>query len=50
MNGAELALRTAAEAGVDMPVTAAVCRLLDGAPAADVIGALLARPLRAELG
>jgi len=40
----------AAEAGVDMPVTAAVCRLLDGAPAADVIGALLARPLRAELG
>ena len=40
----------AAEAGVDMPVTAAVCRLLDGAPATDVIGALLARPLRAELG
>ncbi len=38
----------AAEAGVDMPVTDAVCRLLDGAPAADVIGALLARPLRRE--
>ncbi len=38
----------AAEAGVDMPVTAAVCRLLEGAPAADVIGTLLARPLRKE--
>jgi len=42
-------LREAAvEAGVDMPVTAAVCRLLEGAPVADVIGALLARPLRKE--
>ncbi|MEH3160227.1 MAG: NAD(P)-dependent glycerol-3-phosphate dehydrogenase [Sphingomonas taxi] len=42
-------LREAAEAaGVDMPVTAAVCRLLDGAPVDAVIGALLARPLRAE--
>ncbi len=39
----------AAEAGVDMPVTTAVCRLLDGAPVADVIGALLARPLRKEV-
>ena len=38
----------AAAAGVDMPVTDAVCRLLAGAGAADVIGALLARPLRAE--
>jgi glycerol-3-phosphate dehydrogenase (NAD(P)+) len=38
----------AAEAGVDMPVAAAVCRLLEGAPAAEVIGALLARPLREE--
>jgi glycerol-3-phosphate dehydrogenase (NAD(P)+) len=31
-----------------MPVTAAVCRLLEGAPVDDVIGALLARPLRQE--
>ena len=38
----------AAEAGVDMPVTDAVCRLLEGAPVSDVIGALLARPLRKE--
>ena len=38
----------AAEAGVDMPVTAAVCRLLEGTPVADVIGTLLARPLRNE--
>jgi glycerol-3-phosphate dehydrogenase (NAD(P)+) len=35
-------------AGVDMPVTDAVCRLLDGAPASGVIEALLARPLRTE--
>ena len=35
-------------AGVDMPVTDAVCRLLNGAAAGEVIGALLARPLRAE--
>jgi glycerol-3-phosphate dehydrogenase (NAD(P)+) len=41
--------QAAAEAGVDMPVTAAVCRLLEGAAAADVIGALLARPLRDEI-
>ena len=41
--------QAAAEAGVDMPVTAAVCRLLEGAAAADVIGALLARPLRDEV-
>ncbi|HEX4695291.1 NAD(P)H-dependent glycerol-3-phosphate dehydrogenase [Sphingomonas sp.] len=40
----------AAEAGVDMPVTEAVCALLDGAPVGDVIGALLARPLRKERG
>ena len=38
----------AREAGVDMPVTDAVCRLLEGAAAGAVIGALLARPLRAE--
>jgi glycerol-3-phosphate dehydrogenase (NAD(P)+) len=38
----------AAEAGVDMPVTEAVCALLEGAPVGDVIGALLSRPLRGE--
>lgn len=38
----------AREAGVDMPVCDAVVRLIDGAPADAVIGALLARPLRAE--
>ena len=35
-------------ARVEMPVTEAVTRLLDGAPAAAVIGEVLARPLRAE--
>jgi glycerol-3-phosphate dehydrogenase (NAD(P)+) len=38
----------ARDAGVEMPVTDAVTRLLDGAPAAAVIGEVLARPLRAE--
>ncbi len=38
----------AAEAGVDMPVTAAVGALLAGTPVAQVIDALLSRPLRAE--
>lgn len=38
----------AAKAGVDMPVTEAVCALLEGAPVGDVIGALLSRPLRGE--
>jgi glycerol-3-phosphate dehydrogenase (NAD(P)+) len=38
----------AAEAGVDMPVTQAVCALLEGAPVARVIEALLSRPLREE--
>ncbi len=38
----------AAEAGVDMPITGAVCRLLEGAPASAVIDGLLARPLRGE--
>jgi glycerol-3-phosphate dehydrogenase (NAD(P)+) len=38
----------AAEAGVDMPVTEAVCALLEGSPVGDVIGALLSRPLRGE--
>jgi glycerol-3-phosphate dehydrogenase (NAD(P)+) len=35
-------------AGIDMPVTDAVCRLLEGAAIAEVIGDLLARPLREE--
>lgn len=39
----------AREAGVDMPVTDAVCRLLEGAAVDEVIEALLARPLREEL-
>ncbi|OYY79579.1 MAG: glycerol-3-phosphate dehydrogenase [Sphingomonas sp. 28-62-20] len=37
-------------AGVDMPVVDAVCALLEGAPVGEVVGALLARPLRAENG
>ena len=39
----------AQEAGIDMPITAAVCRLLEGMPASDVIDGLLARPLREEV-
>jgi glycerol-3-phosphate dehydrogenase (NAD(P)+) len=42
--------RAADAAGVEMPVSAAVDRLLAGAPPAAVIGELLARPLRAEGG
>ncbi|MBB4152510.1 glycerol-3-phosphate dehydrogenase (NAD(P)+) [Sphingomonas jinjuensis] len=38
----------AREAGVDMPVSEAVGRLLRGEPVGEVIGALLARPLREE--
>lgn len=38
----------AAQAGVDMPITDAVCRLLQGAPASEVISSLLARPRRDE--
>lgn len=34
--------------GVDMPIVQAVGRLLDGAPAGEVVAQLLARPLRAE--
>ncbi|MBX9730855.1 MAG: NAD(P)-dependent glycerol-3-phosphate dehydrogenase [Sphingomonas sp.] len=42
-------LQAAAQAaGVDMPVVDAVCALLEGAPVRDVVGALLARPLRTE--
>ncbi len=39
----------AAAMGVDMPVTEAVCRLLEGAAVREVIEALLARPLREEV-
>jgi len=38
----------AADAGVDMPITDAVCRLLEGVAVRDVIDDLLARPLREE--
>ncbi|RDE06027.1 NAD(P)H-dependent glycerol-3-phosphate dehydrogenase [Sphingomonas aracearum] len=38
----------AAEAGVEMPVTEAVCRLLEGAAVREVIAALLSRPLTRE--
>lgn len=40
----------ARDAGVDMPVCAAVCALLDGTPVGAVIDTLLARPLRHEGG
>jgi glycerol-3-phosphate dehydrogenase (NAD(P)+) len=40
----------AAEAGVEMPVTEAVCALLEGAPVEAVISQLLTRPLRDERG
>ncbi|MEG8027767.1 NAD(P)H-dependent glycerol-3-phosphate dehydrogenase [Sphingomonas aerolata] len=44
-------LREAArDAGVDMPITEAVCRLLEGTPVRDVIVDLLARPLKDEAG
>ncbi|RHW18686.1 NAD(P)-dependent glycerol-3-phosphate dehydrogenase [Sphingomonas gilva] len=38
----------AAKARVEMPVTDAVCALLEGAPVGEVVRELLARPLRAE--
>lgn len=38
----------AADAGIEMPVTQAVCALLDGTPIAAVVEALLSRPLREE--
>ena len=42
-------LRQAAKAaGVDMPVTEAVCALLEGTPVSKVVDALLSRPLREE--
>lgn len=43
-------LREAARAaGVDMPVTEAVCALLEGTPVRTVVDALLARPPRGEI-
>lgn len=46
---APVLLAAARAAGVDMPVVEAVCGLIEGAaPLAQVIDALLARPLRAE--
>jgi glycerol-3-phosphate dehydrogenase (NAD(P)+) len=42
-------LREAAKAaGVEMPVTQAVCALLEGTPVGAVVDALLSRPLREE--
>ena len=41
--------RAAREAGVEMPVTDAVCALLDGAALDTVIASLLSRPLREEI-
>jgi glycerol-3-phosphate dehydrogenase (NAD(P)+) len=40
--------QAAAAAGVDMPVTTAVCQLLEGADVGRVVEALLTRPLREE--
>lgn len=46
---APVLLRAAREAGVDMPIVAAVCALLGGATGVDeVVERLLSRPLRAE--
>jgi len=41
--------RAAEAAGVDMPIVAAVCALLEGeASVDDVVGRLLSRPLKME--
>ena len=46
---APVLLRVAEEAGVDMPIVAAVCALLSGrATVAEIVDQLLARPLRSE--
>ncbi|MCB2087882.1 MAG: NAD(P)H-dependent glycerol-3-phosphate dehydrogenase [Sphingomonadaceae bacterium] len=36
--------------GIDMPIVEAVCQLLQGAPAREIVSGLLSRPLRAEQG
>jgi glycerol-3-phosphate dehydrogenase (NAD(P)+) len=45
---APVLVAAAAAAGVDMPISMAVARLLAGAPVAETISALLARPLTSE--
>jgi glycerol-3-phosphate dehydrogenase (NAD(P)+) len=45
---APVLVAAARAAAVDMPITAAVTALLDGAPLGEIIAALLARPLRPE--
>ena len=45
----ETGIRLAAERGIAMPIVAAVGAILEGADAREVVAALLARPLRAEL-
>ena len=46
---APVLLQSAQTLGVDMPIVAAVCRLLDGSSTvAEVVAALLARPLKSE--
>lgn len=45
---APVLVEAARAAGVDMPISQAVAALLAGAAVADTVGALLARPLRAE--
>ncbi len=45
---APVLVAAAKAAGVDMPIAAAVAAMLDGAPVAATVEALLARPLRAE--
>ncbi|KQN92510.1 glycerol-3-phosphate dehydrogenase [Sphingomonas sp. Leaf231] len=46
---APVLLEAAQAAGVEMPITAAVCRLLDGGAVREVIDDLLARPLKEEV-
>jgi glycerol-3-phosphate dehydrogenase (NAD(P)+) len=45
---APVLVELAARHGVAMPIVAAVYRLLQGAPAQEVVAELLARPLTAE--
>lgn len=45
---APVLVELAARHGVAMPIAEAVCRLLEGAPAREIAGRLLARPLRSE--
>ena len=45
---APVLMRLAGQHDIEMPIAEAVCAILDGAPAADVVAGLLARPLRSE--